>query len=51
MSDMDPHERIDMAGPWADFGFQGGQMFTLGVTSWIPATWAETWPARVIRLS
>jgi len=25
---MDPHDRIDMTGPWAGFGFQGGHMFT-----------------------
>ncbi|MET4573236.1 hypothetical protein ABIA68_002094 [Stenotrophomonas rhizophila] len=28
MSEMDPHDRIDMTGPWAGFGFQGGHMFT-----------------------
>lgn len=28
MSEMDPHERIDLTGPWAGFGFQGGHMFT-----------------------
>ncbi len=28
MTEIDPHERIDLAGPWAGFGFQGGHMFT-----------------------
>ena len=28
MSKMDPHDRIDLTGPWAGFGFQGGHMFT-----------------------
>lgn len=28
MSEMDTHERIDLTGPWAGFGFQGGHMFT-----------------------
>ncbi len=28
MTTMDPHDRIDMTGPWAGFGFQGGHMFT-----------------------
>jgi Phage protein len=28
MSEMDPHDRIDMTGPWAGFGFQAGHMFT-----------------------
>lgn len=23
MTTMDPHDRIDMTGPWAGFGFQG----------------------------
>ncbi|KOQ67820.1 phage-like protein [Stenotrophomonas maltophilia] len=25
---MDSHDRIDLTGPWAGFGFQGGHMFT-----------------------
>ncbi|WP_425520259.1 DUF3653 domain-containing protein [Stenotrophomonas sepilia] len=25
---MDPHNRIDLTGPWAGFGFQGGHVFT-----------------------
>lgn len=29
MTTMDPHDRIDMTGPWAGFGFQRGHMFTL----------------------
>lgn len=28
MSKIDPHDRIDLTGPWAGFGFQGGHMFT-----------------------
>lgn len=28
MIKIDPHDRIDLAGPWAGFGFQGGHMFT-----------------------
>ncbi|QIO88194.1 hypothetical protein G9274_001879 [Stenotrophomonas rhizophila] len=28
MTEIDPHERIDLAGPWAGFGFQGNHMFT-----------------------
>jgi len=28
MTTLDPHDRIDMTGPWAGFGFQGGHMFT-----------------------
>lgn len=28
MTTMDPHDRIDMTGRWAGFGFQGGHMFT-----------------------
>ncbi|MGE8237343.1 MAG: DUF3653 domain-containing protein [Stenotrophomonas indicatrix] len=28
MIKIDPHERIDLAGPWAGFGFQAGHMFT-----------------------
>jgi hypothetical protein len=28
MSELDPHDRIDLTGPWAGFGFQGGHMFT-----------------------
>ncbi|MCU1020144.1 phage protein [Stenotrophomonas maltophilia] len=28
MIKMDPHDRIDLTGPWAGFGFQGGRMFT-----------------------
>ncbi|MHC1662494.1 DUF3653 domain-containing protein [Stenotrophomonas maltophilia] len=28
MIEMDPHDRIDLTGPWAGFGFQGGHMFT-----------------------
>lgn len=23
----DPHERIELTGPWAGFGFQGGHMW------------------------
>lgn len=26
MSEMDPHNRINLTGPWAGFGFQGGHM-------------------------
>lgn len=25
---MDTHDRIDLTGPWAGFGFQGNHMFT-----------------------
>lgn len=28
MSEMDPHDRINLTGPWAGFGFQAGHMFT-----------------------
>ncbi|WP_057495030.1 DUF3653 domain-containing protein [Stenotrophomonas pavanii] len=28
MIEIDPHDRIDLAGPWAGFGFQGGHLFT-----------------------
>ncbi|CAM4115830.1 hypothetical protein CR156_08715 [Stenotrophomonas lactitubi] len=28
MITIDPHDRIDLTGPWAGFGFQGGHMFT-----------------------
>lgn len=28
MIKIDPHERIDLAGTWAGFGFQAGHMFT-----------------------
>ena len=28
MIEIDPHDRIDLTGPWAGFGFQGGHMFT-----------------------
>lgn len=28
MIEMDPHDRINLTGPWAGFGFQGGHMFT-----------------------
>ncbi len=28
MSEMDPQDRINLTGPWAGFGFQGGHMFT-----------------------
>jgi len=28
MIKIDPHDRIDLTGPWAGFGFQGGHMFT-----------------------
>jgi len=28
MIKIDPHDRIDLAGSWAGFGFQGGHMFT-----------------------
>lgn len=28
MIEFDPHHRIDLTGPWAGFGFQGGHMFT-----------------------
>lgn len=37
MIEIDPHDRIDLTGPWAGFGFQGGHMFTPKATSWIPA--------------
>nr|NYU00089.1 hypothetical protein [Stenotrophomonas sp. SbOxS2] len=26
--EIDPHDRTDLTGPWAGFGFQGGHMFT-----------------------
>lgn len=28
MIKIDPQDRIDLTGPWAGFGFQGGHMFT-----------------------
>ncbi|WP_049401581.1 DUF3653 domain-containing protein [Stenotrophomonas maltophilia] len=28
MSKIDSHDRIDVTGPWAGFGFQAGHMFT-----------------------
>lgn len=28
MSKIDPHDRTDLTGPWAGFGFQGGRMYT-----------------------
>lgn len=28
MSSIDPHDRTDLTGTWAGFGFQGGHMFT-----------------------
>jgi hypothetical protein len=28
MIKIDPHDRTDLTGPWAGFGFQGGHMFT-----------------------
>jgi len=28
MIKIDPHDRIDLTGPCAGFGFQGGYMFT-----------------------
>ena len=28
MIEIDPQDRIDLTGPWAGFGFQGGHMFT-----------------------
>lgn len=28
MIEIDPRDRIDLTGPWAGFGFQGGHMFT-----------------------
>ncbi|WP_262071435.1 phage protein [Stenotrophomonas sp. Marseille-Q5258] len=28
MTEIDPHERIDLAGAWDGFGFQGNHMFT-----------------------
>lgn len=28
MIEIDPHDRIDLTGPWAGFGFQAGHMFT-----------------------
>ncbi len=28
MTEMDTHDRINLTGPWAGFGFQGGHMFT-----------------------
>lgn len=28
MTEMDTHDRINLAGPWAGFGFQAGHMFT-----------------------
>lgn len=28
MTDIDPHDRTELTGLWAGFGFQGGHMFT-----------------------
>lgn len=28
MNEMDTHDRINLTGPWAGFGFQAGHMFT-----------------------
>nr|WP_049422331.1 DUF3653 domain-containing protein [Stenotrophomonas maltophilia] len=28
MIEIDPHDRTDLTGPWARFGFQAGHMFT-----------------------
>ncbi|HEL4265337.1 TPA: hypothetical protein UM524_000033 [Stenotrophomonas maltophilia] len=28
MIEIDPHDRTDLTGPWAGFGFQAGHMFT-----------------------
>ncbi|MBD8634466.1 DUF3653 domain-containing protein [Stenotrophomonas sp. CFBP 13725] len=28
MSKMDPHDRVELTGHWAGFGFQAGKMFT-----------------------
>ncbi|MHB9784754.1 DUF3653 domain-containing protein [Stenotrophomonas maltophilia] len=28
MIEIDPHNRTDLTGPWAGFGFQAGHMFT-----------------------
>ncbi len=28
MTEMDTHDRINLTGPWAGFGFQAGHMFT-----------------------
>jgi len=28
MSEIDPHDRTDLTGPWTGFGFQAGHMFT-----------------------
>ncbi|MEW6384798.1 MAG: hypothetical protein AB1514_12670 [Pseudomonadota bacterium] len=33
MSKIDPHDRIDLTGPWAGFGFQAGHMFTKASTT------------------
>jgi len=38
MTTMDPHDRIDMTGPWAGFGFQGVHMLPLRATALNPAT-------------
>lgn len=52
MSEIDPHDRTELTGPWAGFGFQDGKMFTpeghslelCDVTWWSP-TWniAREW--------
>lgn len=39
MIEIDPHDRTDLTGSWAGFGFQAGHMFTPRVTSWNPAIW------------
>jgi hypothetical protein len=39
LSEMDPHDCIDMTGPWAGFGFQAAHMFAPKVSSSNPATW------------
>lgn|GEM_PF-1499743 len=41
MSEIDPHKRTELTGPWAGFGFQGGHMFTPEGHSLMPCdmTW------------
>ncbi|WP_279587425.1 hypothetical protein [Stenotrophomonas sp. CC22-02] len=39
MIKIDPHERIDLAGIRAGFGFQAGHMFTPERHQLSPATW------------
>lgn len=38
MTTMDPHDRIEMTGPWAGFGFQGATCSPLKATAFNRAT-------------